>query len=547
MGFAEALDRAIGAVSPGWQRARMADRFRSTMIEHGIGTLTGGGAQRSYAGATMVDRHSNWIAPQTSANVEIAGSIKFLRARSRQLVRDEGWPATAVRRIVSNAIGDGLRCTVEHPVESKRKKAQALWNRWAESTTCDADGALDFYGLQALLLRAAIEGGDCLARRRWRRPEDALPLPFQIQLLEGDHLDDGRDTFGLGKGGRLVKQGIEFDALGRRAGYWLFREHPGELRSNRFESVFVPADSVAHAYRIERAGQISGVPWGAPTFLAQRMLGNWKDATLYRLQAAACLVAIVTGGDPSDDPNPLGATPGNASKNRPEVLNPGAMLYPDDAQSVTFSNPPGVQGTDTFSHSVLLEVAAAYGVPYEVMTGDLSKVNYSSGRMGFLEFARELRTWRRDVVVRPFCDPAFRWFLEAAALAGELEDDGRFRASWTPSRREFVDAQKEIAGIVAEVRAGLSTWSEKARENGWSPEDLVDEYKQDLEMLDKAGLSFDTDPRRAAAGAGAPQPADTPSDGGTDNGDGKDPTDGEKAASDKASKTDKASDNSEDK
>jgi lambda family phage portal protein len=505
MGLAEKLDGLIGAVSPSWQRERVAERWRTRVIEHGMGILGGGAplSERRYAGASVGDRNSTWTAGATSANTEIASSIGILRNRSRQLVRDEGWPNVAVRRIVSNAIGDGMRCTIKHPNETVRKRAQALWDAWATSTDCDADGRLDLYGLQALALRSVIEGGDCIARARSRRPGDGLRVPLQIQLLEGDYLDSSRDTISA-RAGRLVKQGIEFDALGRRTWYYLFRDHPGEFgwRSS-LTSVAVPASQVAHAYRIERTGQVSGVPWGAPTFLAQRLLGNWKDATLYRLQAAACLVAIITGGDPLDSPSPI--APGNSTGHRPEVMNPGAILYPSDAQNVAFSSPPGVQGTDGFSYQVLLEVAAAYGVPYQVMTGDLTKVNYSSIRAGFLEFGRELRVWRRDVLQSPLLNPIFKWFLEAADLAGELRDDGLFSVAWTPSRREFIDAQKEIAGIVAQIRAGLTTWQEAAAELGWSPEELLAEYKAGLEMWDAAGISPDCDPRRSISG-GTPLP-----------------------------------------
>ncbi len=507
MDLARKLDSFIGAVSPSWARARATERWRTSVIEHGLGLLGGSGdvAQRRYAGASMGDRNSTWMASGSSANTEIAGSIQILRNRSRQLVRDEGWPSVAVRRIVSNAIGDGMRATIEHPDPAVKKRAQELWDAWADRADVDADNRLNLYGLQALALRSVVEGGDCLVRARMRRPEDGLDIPLQLQLLEGDYLDTTRDTFGVG--GRVVKQGIEFDAIGRRAAYWLFRDHPGEYGWRAtYESVSVPASMIAHAYRIERPGQVSGVPWGAPTFLAQRMLGNWRDATLYRLQAAACLVAIVTGGDPLDNPQPI--TAGNATGHKPEVLNPGAILYPDGAQSVTFSSPPGVQGTESFSHQVLLEVAAAYGVPYEVMTGDLSRVNYSSIRAGLLEFRREIRIWRRDVLQTTVLDRVFRWFLTAAQLAGKLPQADAFRVSWTPSRAEFIDAEKEIRGIVAEVRAGLSTWSEKVRENGWNPGDLVEEFIEDMEAQDEAGVSFDCDPRRPLQQAGsAPAPA----------------------------------------
>jgi capsid protein len=35
---------------------------------------------------------------------------------------------------------------------------------WAEATGCDAEGRLDLYGLQALVMRAVVESGECFVR-----------------------------------------------------------------------------------------------------------------------------------------------------------------------------------------------------------------------------------------------------------------------------------------------------------------------------------------------------------------------------------------------
>jgi lambda family phage portal protein len=522
VGLATKLDRLVSSISPSWGRSRAADRLRQTLIERGADMLGGGElATRRYAGASVGDRTSTWVATGSSSNTEISQSLELLRARSRQLVRDDGWAAAAVRRIVSNAIGDGLRCTVEHPDEAVRREAQELWDRWAESTECDADGRLDFAGLQGLALRGAIEGGDTLARRRWRLEGAPHDLPFQVQLLEGDYLDTTRDSIARTPEGTTIFLGIERDTRGRRVAYHLFKEHPGEYGwLNTLQSVRVEAQHVAHVYRLERAGQLRGVPWGAPVVLLARMFGSWKDASLYRAQAAACLVAIVNEMEPDQ-----AESSGNPTGFKPESLTPGSIIYTQGAQSVSLSSPPGVQGMDSFSKLLLLEYASAYGLTYEALTGDLSRTNYSSGRMGWLEMARELRVWRRDVLIRTFCDRVFRWFVEAAVLAGKLRDDGRFRASWTPPRREFVDAAKEIQGIVAEIRAGLTTWSEAARELGWSVEELIAEYQRDLAMRDAAGLPmFDSDPRRAASGGAA---AKDDAEGDDEDEDGDEKKDGE--------------------
>ena len=119
-------------------------------------------------------------------------------------------------------------------------------------------------------------------------------------LLEVDHLDTLRDTFSPGAG-RTVRQGIELDALGRRLAYWLWPDHPGDPWTPRArESVRVPASVVAHCYRLERAGQLRGIPWLAPVALAAHDLSDWQDASLVRARVAALFAAFITDENPDD-------------------------------------------------------------------------------------------------------------------------------------------------------------------------------------------------------------------------------------------------------
>jgi capsid protein len=59
------------------------------------------------------------------------------------------------------------------------------------------------------------------------------------------------------------------------------------------------------------------------------------------------------------------------------------------------------------------------GVPYEALTGDLSNVNFSSGRMGWLEFQRSLAAWQWDMFIPQFCGSVEQWFIDAIEAMGE--------------------------------------------------------------------------------------------------------------------------------
>ena len=243
-----AVDRVVSWFSPraAYDRARF--RYAESMLK------------RHYEGASVGRRTAGWVTPGTSANAEIMNSVWRLRARSRDLVRNNPYIASAATVVENNVVGFGIVPQAAARSKAAVARMQALWKSWGGTTACDYDGRLDFYGMQSLAMRTIFESGSVLVRRVWVS-DSSLPLPMQLQVLEPDYLDTRRD--GPVSGGGIIKQGIEFDAAGRRVAYWLLLSHPGDaynLLSAQYKSVRVPADEVRHIYRIDRAGQIDGVP-----------------------------------------------------------------------------------------------------------------------------------------------------------------------------------------------------------------------------------------------------------------------------------------------
>src|SRR5690606_21831110 len=144
---------------------------------------------------------------------------------------------------VSNVIGTGIQPYPRHPDAGVRAALKELWADWVPDA--DADGRMDFYGLQALAVRAMFVDGEALGRLRSRRPEDDLAVPLQVQAIEADLLptEDNRTL----PGGNEVVNGVEFDARGRRAAYHLWNRHPAELHGRSLrEQRRVPAEQVVH-------------------------------------------------------------------------------------------------------------------------------------------------------------------------------------------------------------------------------------------------------------------------------------------------------------
>lgn len=317
--------------------------------------------------------------------------------------------------LVTHAVGDGIVPRTKDP------KVNALFAAW--SKRCDADGMLDFAGIQSLAVRGMFESGDGLVRRRRRRVEDDLPVPLQLQVLETDLIDSSKD--GIQSGGGVVIQGIEFDAIRKRRAYWMFGAHPGNSFFDPLLSIKsnpVPAEDIAHVYERQRP-QVRGIPWGSPVIADLYDLASYEQAELVRKKLEACLVGVVTGGDINDpigmemsgaDGQPLPAGVYNARGARVEKFEPGMFYNAVGGKDIKFSQPAATGSYDAYKTSMLHTIAAGFRVPHPLLSGRLDKINYSSSKVGIEVFNRMISALQWQVIIPMLCEPIWRWF--AAAL-----------------------------------------------------------------------------------------------------------------------------------
>lgn len=484
------LDKLIAGVSPTWALSRARSRAALELV------------MRHYEGGSRTRRTEGWRAPGTDANAAAEGTLETLRNRCRDLARNNSWAGRGVRAMVQSAVGTGIVPSFVtsdgSPIEgSEADKLRATWGLWSGSgRQIDADGVSNFYGLQRLALRTILQSGEALVRRRWRRPEDGLAVPLQVQVLEPDYLDTRMDGDARDENGRPVRRihGIEFDALGRRRGYWMFREHPGSRFRLDMRSYLVPADEILHLYVLDRPGQVTGVPRLAPAVIRCRDLDELEDAALVKAKVSAMFVGLVR--DSSEVENLAAvqaATRTNAAGTPIEEMEPGMFEYLTPGKDITFSDPPDFSGYGEYTAQQLRALAVSLDVTYEQLTGDLRGTSFTSGRMGLNSHYAAVEDWRWDVLCPRLCDELFAWFLLAYELA-RLPLPADVRPMWTPPGRFQVNPTEETAATKAAVRNGFMSLSEAQRERGYEPAEVRRELAADLAAARAEGLMLDVDP-----------------------------------------------------
>lgn len=436
-----------------------------------------------YDAAKHTRRTLSWDARPTGPNTEINEALDTLRSRHRDLVRNNAWARRAVQAVVNNTVGHGIQAQWSDPARQQR------WTQWFESTECDADGLHSGYGLQALIMRSIVESGECLLRFRQRRPEDGLTVPLQMQVLESDHLDHNR-SMALPHGG-WITQGVEFSPTGQRVAYWLFREHPGDvIRMNRNnESQRYEIDGIHHLYRVERPGQVRGVPWGVASITRLKMLDDYQDAILEAQRSAACTMGFRRQLDTAFEDT------SDTDYELYDRISPGAIEDLPPGVDVQFVTPPQPADTTSFCKQIFQYIACDYGITYEIITNDLSEVNFSSARMGWQEFGRNIETWRWQLLQPQLLNPIAEWFLRAESIntpqAAALE-----MPLWSAPARTIVDPAKEIPALIEAVRAGFVSLPEAIRKlNGYDPLRVAHEQAEYIKLLDALGIRSDADAR----------------------------------------------------
>lgn len=460
-----------------------------------------------------------WMPGNPGAVAALLTTHADLCSKSRDLVRRNAWAQAAIEAFVANAVGTGIKPQSLYPEEDFKTAVQALWRHWVEEA--DAAGQTDFYGLQALACRAMLEGGECLVRLRPRRLEDDLAVPLQLQLLEPEHLPITLNTELTS--GNVVRAGIEFDGLGRRVAYHLYRSHPDDgllapmSGQGGRDTVRVDAREVFHLYRVLRPGQIRGEPWLSRALVKLYELDQYDDAELVRKKVAAMFAGFVTRQNPEDQL--LGEGPANSDGIALTGLEPGTLQILEPGEDIKFSTPADVGGSYAeFLRTQFRAVAAAIGITYEQLTGDLTGVNYSSIRAGLLEFRRRCEMIQHSVLVHQLCRPVWAAWMKQAVLAGVLAAPGFARggaprrrqylqAKWIPQGWQWVDPEKEFKAMVLAIRSGLMSRSEAISTFGYDAEDIDREIANDNARADALNLVFDSDPRHAAGSERAAAPS----------------------------------------
>lgn len=489
-----------------------------------------GPQRRKAMGTTPFDaaghgrRGYGWNPTSLGLNTLLYSDGLELVQRNRDAVRNNCWASAAIDSYVANAIGRGIRPITQHPDPAVAEQLTKKWNRWTKQ--CDLEyeadnpssGQSDFYGLQTLIAREVMEAGECFVKFIPRSPKEGLVVPIQLQILESEQLPIWRMFSDGVPDDNRVRFGIEYRPDNRRAAYHFWKQHPGETMffpEGSLSIMRVPAKDCLHVYKQVRAGQMRGMPWMTSVLAKLYSMDKYTDSEMFRKEVSSMITGFikqVLPGDPILTADSHVAQPADPSAQIAK-LEPGSFPVLNPGEEIQFADAVDSGDYVSFIRAGLQAFASGCGLAEYQVSGDLSKISYSSIRAGVLEFRRKCEAFQHGVFIHQVCHPVYlRWLREAMlnmvfgvkAMNAYMDDPEPFEeVRWVTPGFPWVDPDKEIKAFERAVRDGFTSRAYVCSQQGVDVGDVDAQQEADNKRADEKKLSYDSDGRKVLSGKNA--------------------------------------------
>lgn len=492
----------------------------------------------AYAGG---DRGSSNIAfwrPQLrSVDAEVLSDGPTIRARARDLVRNNPHAAHAVRISRIAVVGAKLRLALrpdwrllglDHKTAMGwARDVERVWDQYSHGPSMwfDAGRRMSFTDHMNLVHDADFIDGECLVAAEW---DDARPWSTCFQVVDVDRLSNPNGA----PESDVLKAGVELDRFGAPIAYHVRNAHPvehGMLSNLAAQSTWtrVPRETywrrmiVAHSYQISRAGQTRGVSEFASAIVALKMGHEYAEMELATATAQASFAAVLTSAASLDEARSMVDDQVDADGNiitaaeqafveaveyyneldlRFNGVKVPKLALGDKLELVGSKHP--TNGYSEFVRNQLYAVAAGLGVDPIALTQDYSKANYASNKMSYAHNGRAAET-RRARLIRMVAMPEFAAWLEEAVSKGAIDmpkglSPGQFllvrdalcRGTFITSSRALIEPMKERQGQQMGRALGVETLESICGEEGEGWEDNLEQIARENELASELGITL---------------------------------------------------------
>ena len=186
--------------------------------------------KRSYQAATPSRLFADYIESERSPDSELYPVINRMRARSRDLARNNEYARRYFNLLKTNVVGQhGFKLQVkalapEGALDSAGNSAiETAFRAWGKRGNCTADGKLSWVDVQKMVIEGLARDGEVfIVKHRGNSFHDI----FALEFLEPDQIDEKKNE--RLDGGREIRMGVELDKFKTPVAYHVLTSHPGD-------------------------------------------------------------------------------------------------------------------------------------------------------------------------------------------------------------------------------------------------------------------------------------------------------------------------------
>jgi len=473
--------------------------------------------RRQWKAAQQTRLASGWLTQSPPIDVDVRYGLRSLRSRSREQAQNNDYVRHFLRMCKVHIVGphgvlmqSKARLANGKPDRRTRQVLEDHWRQWAKLGSCEVTGELSWPDEQRRAVETLARDGEALYRlvRGW--PHNRYR--FAVQAIDPETLDvDYSESL---PNGHAVVMGVEIDLWRRPVAYYLTPDDQLAMHYQHYRKgrVRVPAEDIVHLKLPEWVWQTRGVPWTSTSLLRLRLLDGYEEAAVIAARIGASKMGhyVQTDAEAAEplvderDGAPREGTLGDGASDKGEFLEsaePGTFGiapagYRFEGWDPTFPNADHAQ----FIKPEVRALASGIGVGYNSFANDYEGVNLSSLRHSAIN---ERDSWM--VLQQYFCE-AFPERVKKAWLETSLGVQALTRPNgtaldpmraeqyamveWQPRRWQRVDPDKEAKANLADVQLRKRTISQLIREDGRDPDEVFEEFAEDVKRLQALGIAL---------------------------------------------------------
>lgn len=476
--------------------------------------------KRSYAAASVSRLFADFATSDNSADGELKDALPKLRARSRELARNNEYAKQYLQLLKKNVVGrKGFTLQVKAQTSIGgsdivgNNAVEQAFAKWAKLGNCTVDGRKNWVDVQKMVLESLARDGEAFIKlHRGASFHDS----FAVEVIEADQIDEKKSN--RLENGNEVRMGVELDKFKRPVAYYVLTTHPTDYDhasySQKKKHKRIPAEDIIHIYLPLRAGQTRGEPWMTPAMSAMKQLDGFREAAVINARVGASKMGFFTSpagdgfmADEMDGHVPIMSAEPASFHQLPEGV--GFQSFEPAFPSNEF---------DSFHKSVLKGIAAGLGISYTALSNDLEATSYSSIRQGALEerdYYSDIQGFMIDHFVRPVYERWLSSAMEVNSFGIPIAAYDKFvEASIFNGRAwNWVDPLKEMNAAVLGMKSGVLSLSDVAAQYGKDPEELLSQIQKDKAMMEQFGVSYALEPYCANLTPVVPDGQEDPSNG----------------------------------